>query len=261
MSLRMVDTSHVIALLGALVTMLLIAIIGFIDDVFIIRRVWRIIVPGIAALPLIAVETGTPTINLLGHDVYLGGIYTYLLVPLAVIACANFINILAGFNGLEAGTGAIACLSIFVASLILLHLEPDKYSIATPIIMIAMVGACIAFLFFNWYPARIFPGNIGTYVMGAAIASAVIIGDIEKVGIIALFPQMIEFLLKLKSGLTGENFGTLEKGRLVYKGEAVSLTHLIMKYVKVDERKLVFYLLALQAVFGILAVSSIFWYR
>lgn len=261
LSLKFVNKMSVITLLAGLVTILLITIIGFLDDIFIVRRIWRIILPAIAALPLIIVNPGSPKINFLNHEVYLGSFYTYLLIPLGVIACANLINILAGFNGLEVGSGAIACSSIFIASLILIKLEPGKYSVTTPIIMLAMVGACLAFLIFNWYPAKIFPGNVGTYIIGASLASAVIIGDMEKVGIIALMPQIVEFLLKIRSNFKTENFGILVNGSLIYRGKVSSLTHLLMKYAKVDERRLVLYILGIQAIFGMVAIWSVFWYR
>ncbi len=261
LSLRFVDKSSVITLLAGLVTILLITIIGFLDDIFIVRRIWRIILPGIAALPLIVVDTGIPKINFLNIPIDLGNFYIYILIPLGVIACANFINILAGFNGLEASSGAIACGSIFIASLVLIKLEPAKYSLTAPIIMLAMMGACLAFLIFNWYPAKIFPGNVGTYVIGASIAVAVIIGDMEKVGIIALSPQIIEFLLKIKGGFNTDNFGTLMDGKLIYKGKISSLAHIVMKYRRVSERELVLYLLGIQAIFGLVSVWSVFWYR
>jgi len=261
LSLKFIDKTSVVSLLAALVTTLMVSIIGFLDDIFIVRRIWRLILPGIAALPLVIIESGSPKIHLLGSDIILGDFYRYLLIPLGVIACANLINILAGFNGLEAGSGGIACVSVFIASAILMKLEPQKYTLSTPLLMLAMTGACVAFLIFNWCPAKIFPGNIGTYVIGAAIASAVIIGDMEKVGMIALTPQIIEFLLKLRGRLKVGNFGVLINGSLGHSGKVSSLTHLFMKYTKVNEKGLVLYLLGFQALAGIIAVWSVFWYR
>lgn len=261
LSLKFVERGSVINLLAGLVTILLITIIGFTDDILIVRRIWRIILPGIAALPLIVVDTGVPTLHFMNYAIDLGRLYTYLLIPLGVIACANLINILAGFNGLEAGCGAVICTALFAASTILMTLEPGKYSVTTPIIALAMLGACLAFLLFNWYPAKIFPGNVGTYAIGAAIASAVIMGNMEKIGVIALTPQIIEFFLKIRGGFRTGNFGILVNGSLTYKGKVTSLAHLFMKYIRVNEKRLVLYLLALQALFGGLAVWSIFWYR
>ncbi len=258
-ALKLIRLEHAIHLLAALNTVLIIAFIGIADDLFKVRDLWKFLLPGVAALPLMVITAGVSQVNLIFSVVDFGIYYSLILVPIGVIACSNLLNMLAGFNGLEAGTGAVACLSIFSASFILFKLYPDSFSPAAPLIMVSMAAACLAFLFFNWYPAKIFPENIGTYGIAAAIASAVVIGNIEKIGIIALMPQITEFFLKARSKFQAENFGRLVGDRLYWDGKVYSLTHILMKYLRPTEKQLVSYLILLQAVFGVLAVSSIWW--
>jgi len=47
------------------------------------------------------------------------------------------------------------------------------------IILMAALGALIATLYYNWYPAKILVGDVGTLSIGAVIACAVIIGNYE----------------------------------------------------------------------------------
>ncbi len=47
-----------------------------------------------------------------------------------------------------------------------------------------MVGALLAFLWFNWYPAKVFPGDTLTYSVGALVACIAILGDMEKIAVI-----------------------------------------------------------------------------
>ncbi len=258
-ALKLIRLEEAVPLLAALNTVLIIAFIGLVDDLFKVKEIWRVILPGIAALPLMVITAGVSDVHLIFMQVNFGIYYSLILVPLGVIACSNLLNMLAGFNGLEAGTGAVACLSIFSASMILLVLYPENFTIAAPLITLAMAAACIAFLFFNWYPARIFPENIGTYAIAAAIVSAAIIGNIERIAVITLMPQIIEFFLKARSKFRAENFGKRVGNRLHYDGKIYSLTHLLMKYLHPTERGLVTYLILLQAFFGVLAVSSIWW--
>lgn len=258
-ALKLIRLEHAIHLLAALNTVLIISFIGIVDDLFKVRDLWKFLLPGVAALPLMVITAGVSQVNLMFTMVDFGIYYSLILVPIGVIACSNLLNMLAGFNGLEAGTGAVTCLSIFSASFILFRLYPDTFSLAAPIITISMAAACLAFLFFNWYPAKIFPENIGTYGMAAAIASAVIIGNIERIGVIALMPQIAEFFLKARSKFRAENFGRLVGNRLYWDGKVYSLTHILMKYLHPTEKQLVSYLILLQAVFGVLAVSSIWW--
>lgn len=258
-ALKLIMLEDAIPLLAALNTVLIISFIGLMDDLFKVREIWRVLLPAVAALPLMVITAGMTDLHVIFFHINFGIYYSLILVPLGVVACSNLLNMLAGFNGLEAGTGAVACLSIFTASFMLSRMYPDNFNIVTPLLMLAMAAACIAFLFFNWYPAKIFPENIGTYAIAAAIASAVIIGNIERVGVIALMPQIIEFFLKARSKFRAENFGTLVKNRLHYTGKIYSLTHLLMKYLGPTEKQLVGYLILIQVFFGALAVSSIFW--
>ncbi|MEM3399486.1 MAG: hypothetical protein QXP42_01515 [Candidatus Micrarchaeia archaeon] len=259
-------------ILAAISSITIIAIIGFVDDVLDVSDIYRVLTPLMAALPLIVVKAGTSTMNIpffgnVNFDLgarFIPGIgyvdinlYILLLIPIGVVACSNLINLLAGFNGLEAGTGAIACLSILTATVILHARGIDNTE--SSFIMASMFAACLAFLIFNWYPAKVFPGNTATYAIGASIVCAVVLGNIEKIGVIALAPQIAEFLLKARSRFRAENFGKNINGRLHYDGEIYSLTHLIMRYLRPTEQQLVLILMLLQLVCGAIAVSTLFW--
>ena len=263
-----VNTVHMLA---AICSITLIAVMGLLDDILDIPDRYRVVLPLFAAIPLMVTKAGTSTMELIFFTVnfdlgvltlpFIGpfdlNLYSLLLIPLGVIACSNLVNLLAGFNGLEIGAGAIISFSLFLASVLLgfmgLHTAEASF------LMIAMFGACLAFLLFNWYPARIFPGNVATYMIGASVVAAVVVGNMERVGVIALTPQIIEFALKLRSGFSAENFGRVGKGgRLHYNGKIYSITHLVMKVFRPTERQLVAILLLFQALFGAIAVWSIY---
>ncbi len=259
------------SMLAAISTIILISFLGFIDDILKIRDLYRVVLPAFAALPLMATKAGHATmlIPFLGEINFDLGVivipllgpasanlYLLLLIPLGVVACSNLVNLLAGFNGLEAGVGIIVFTSLLAAALLL---PTTPGTIVASYILLAMLGACFAFLLFNWFPAKIFPGNLTTYALGATIVAVVVISNMERVGVIALTPQIIEFLLKARTLFQAENFGELERGRLHYKKTVSSLTHLFMRLLKPTEQQLVLILLAIQAVFGIIAVSSLYW--
>jgi UDP-N-acetylglucosamine--dolichyl-phosphate N-acetylglucosaminephosphotransferase len=227
-----------------------------------------VLLPLFAALPLMVVKAGTTTIgvpffgemnfNLGAMSLPFVGpveanLYILLLIPMGVIASSNLINLLAGFNGLEAGIGVIVSATLVIALLI------TGSSSAALFLAVAMGGACLGFLLYNWYPAKIFPGNITTYAIGATVAAAVIIGNMEKIGVIALSPQIVEFFLKARTHFQAENFGKIGRdGRLSYDGKISSLTHLVMRYTHPTEQELVIYLLLLQAAAGAAAIASIY---
>ncbi|VVC03052.1 Phospho-N-acetylmuramoyl-pentapeptide-transferase [Candidatus Burarchaeum australiense] len=271
LSLQLSSQINAVLMLAAINTVVLIAFLGLVDDIMNLRDRYRVILPIFAALPLMVVKAGTSTIGVpffgevnfnLG-TIYLpflgpfeANLYILLLIPLGVVASSNLINLLGGFNGLEVGIGAIVSATLAIAVLLMGFpaASPEALFLAT-----AMFGACAGFLIYNWYPAKIFPGNITTYALGATVAAAVIIGNMERIGVIVLSPQIIEFFLKARSGFQAENFGKVGKdGRLSYDGPIHSLTHLTMKLFRPTEQQLVLYHIALQAIAGNAELGSIY---
>lgn len=82
-----------------------------------------------------------------------------------IMGMMNAINWLDGLDGLAAGVGAIAC-TVFA-----LHgfLNLNQTTIAA--FPLALAGALIGFLFFNFAPARIFLGSAGVYILSYNIAT------------------------------------------------------------------------------------------
>jgi UDP-N-acetylglucosamine--dolichyl-phosphate N-acetylglucosaminephosphotransferase len=253
-SLIIYSYSNIAGILAALLTATLISMIGIVEDFLPIRQIYRTLLPAIAALPLMAVTAGATQMSLpFFGTVEFGIIYTLILIPIGVMAASNLVNLLAGFNGLEAGVGLIVGTALFAVAYTTGNTE-------AAFIAMALAASCAAFLVFNFYPAKIFPGNAATYMIGAVIAAIAIIGNMERVAVIALAPQIIEFFLKARGWFKAENFGKLGPGgRLSYSGQTQSLTHLLMKTFRPTEKQLVLMLLAIQVCFAGLAIYSMAW--
>jgi UDP-N-acetylglucosamine--dolichyl-phosphate N-acetylglucosaminephosphotransferase len=152
-------------------------------------------------------------------------------VPLAVVFASNAYNMLVGINGLETGMGVVAFgfLAIYAA----LNMRPEAAILAS-----AAFSACLAFLVYNWYPARILPGDSLTYLLGAIFVAVAVVGNIEKFAALCFLPWILEFLLKARSRFRARSLGTLQKDgtlKAPYK-KIYSLTHLMMRF-KMSERK------------------------
>jgi len=96
---------------------------------------------------------------------------------------------------------------------------------------------------------------VGTLSIGAIIAVAVIMGNLEIAGLILLTPYIIDFLIKAKNHFP-YSFGTFRDGKL-YCPESgpVGLCQLIMKlFGGISERNLVLVLMSVEAVFGVAAI-------
>jgi UDP-GlcNAc:undecaprenyl-phosphate GlcNAc-1-phosphate transferase len=89
---------------------------------------------------------------------------TYPLTVLWVVGMMNTVNFLDGLDGLAAGVGAIAAALFAVHSANLGQGQIALYSLA-------LAGACLGFLLFNFHPARVFLGSAGAMTLGYALAT------------------------------------------------------------------------------------------
>ncbi len=163
-----------------LIVILLTGIIGMVDDLIMLSSLEKLVLLWIAGLPIMWI---TPA-NV--------GIIYMLSIPVAVSIAANLTNMLAGLNGIETGLGVIAFTSLTLSCIIM-----NKYDVA--IISFSMLGALIAFLFYNRYPSNVFPGDVGTLIIGACIVIVAFTGRVKIIALIVLIPNIIDGFLKFRS--------------------------------------------------------------
>jgi UDP-N-acetylglucosamine--dolichyl-phosphate N-acetylglucosaminephosphotransferase len=247
---EVVQLDSLTQILAVMTTVLIIAVIGIFDDLVSMRQSVKAILPIFASFPLVVIAAGHPYITLpfLG-SLYLPFIYPLILIPLAITIFSNLTNMLAGFNGLEAGMGIVACSTL---SIVAWH-----YGRADAlIILLSMCGALLGFLYYNKYPARILPGDVGTLSIGAVIASAAIIGNFETAAVIVMIPFIIDFGIKAKNKFPKEVSSTkISNGKLSCP-KVLGLPSLIMSvFGGIKETNLVAMLLGLELICGLVALS------
>ena len=238
-----------ISILVALSTILIVVLIGIFDDLVSMPQQIKAFMPLFAALPLIVIKEGSTFMKFpFFGNINFGLLYTLVIIPLEVTIAANAVNMLAGFNGLEVGMGIIAVGSLAIIAYLL-------GKITVLVILLATLGALLATLYYNWYPAKILVGDVGTLSIGAIIAAAVIMGNFEIAGAILLIPYIIDFLIKAKNHFP-YSFGEYKDGKLYCpEGGPVGLGQLIMKVCGgISERNLVLVLMGIEAVFGVVAI-------
>ncbi|MHA2226039.1 MAG: hypothetical protein ACXAC8_12585 [Candidatus Hodarchaeales archaeon] len=182
-------------LLAGLLSVVIAGLIGFLDDVFKIRWRDKILLGFLPAIPLMALKVGKSTVDLwiLGNvDFNIGfiNLYSIVIIPLAINFAFNSFNMLAGFNGLEAGNGVI---SLFIILLVALLVDNPIVSL----FVASLIGGFLVLLKFNWFPAKTLIGDTGTLTLGTGIIVALIIGNMERLAIGLYGLHFINFLLFL----------------------------------------------------------------
>ncbi len=141
----------------------LVAIVGFVDDRKALSARVRLAVHGIAALWALLWLDGLPALGA-GEQSAWGLALEYSLGVLGIVWTLNLFNFMDGIDGIAASEAAfVSCAG---ALLVLL----TGGSIATPAIALVLAAACLGFLRWNWPPARIFMGDVGSGYLGYVIA-------------------------------------------------------------------------------------------
>lgn len=172
----------------------------------------------------------------------------YLYIPfvmIVLISSVNTVNLTDGLDGLAAGVTFIATLALGLISIML-----SNFNLL--IACGALAGACLGFLVFNRYPAKVFMGDTGSMALGGAIAAIAALNRSEIVLIIIGGVYVLEALSVI---IQVASFKTT--GKRIF---LMSPLHHHYELKGWKERKVVyfFYLLALGfALLGLLSFKNI----
>lgn len=118
------------------------------------------------------------------------------LTVLVLLGTSNGVNLTDGLDGLAAGATVFTS-----AAFVLLALLSGKAG--TAIVLAAVVGGCLGFLFYNRHPAKVFMGDTGSLALGGALGAAavvtrselllVIIGGLYVLETLSVIIQVISF--------------------------------------------------------------------
>ncbi len=110
----------------------------------------------------------------------------FLYIPFVIIVitgASNAVNFADGLDGLATGLMAIAVLAFAVIAYLMGRADTSAYlnifyipgAAELVIFAMALLGACLGFLWFNAKPAEIFMGDTGSQAMGAALGCMAVI--------------------------------------------------------------------------------------
>jgi len=188
-------------MLAALLSIVFMLFLGFVDDVLDLRWRFKLILPTMASFPLLIVyyvscnrtEVVVPLIlrPFLGLDTVNLGIFYYIYMGMLAVFCTNAINILAGINGLEVGQSIVIAISIMVFNICHVTGENHRFSLY---FLCPYVATSLPLLWYNWYPSQIFPGDTFCYFSGMTLAVVAILGHFSKTLLLFFIPQVTNFL-------------------------------------------------------------------
>jgi len=129
--------------------------VGLLDDLFNLRA-WIKLAGQIAAAGLACVG-GVRVLSIGGTPT--NAWWSIPLTILWLLACMNAFNLVDGLDGLAAGVGLFATLTVFAAAMM-------QHNMVLAVATFPLAGALLAFLCYNFNPATIFLGDSGSLLIG-----------------------------------------------------------------------------------------------
>ncbi len=123
-----------------------------------------------------------------------------------MVGCVNAVNITDGVDGL-CGTVTIPVMVFFAAAAIL----TDRMDLA--LLPASLVGGLIAYLFYNWHPAKVFMGDTGSLFLGGVVCALAFALDMPLILILVGFVYFVETL----SVILQVGYFKLTHGKRIFK--------------------------------------------
>ncbi len=234
-------------LLGVIAGGTLIFIVGVIDDIRGMPAKVKLISQIVCAIILFQFSVRISFIgNPFGDGFFFFPWWLSLIVTIIwIVGITNTVNLIDGLDGLAAGIAFIASISISYTAYLT---DRPEIALAT----LAIAGASLGFLPYNFNPAKIFMGDSGSLFLGFMLAGISVMGPMKGATVIATVVPM--FVLALPIFDTAfAIIRRLVNGRPIMEADKGHLHHRIMA-VGLGQKRTVLTLYGISGIMGVAAI-------
>lgn len=242
-----VDTRAMENLTGILIAGVMMLILGMVDDKISIPAKVKFLCQILIAIVLIKFKVAITFLNIPGMGmVFLPLWLTWTLTIFWIVGLTNAINLLDGLDGLLSGVSTIFAFLFFIVAIM-------KGQFLVALLMMALGGASLGFLRYNFNPARIFMGDTGSLFLGLMYSSLSIMGALKVTTtaavLVPLFimglPVLDTSLAIIRRFLSGKPIFSPDKEHVHHKLLASGLSH----------RQAVYYIYIISGALGVIGLS------
>lgn len=221
-----VNPLQILALIPLVIT-------GILDDKYSIKALYRIIVQALTGIMLLIFFGITSTLF-------------FLVFLLLYISLINLFNFMDGIDGLLGGCALCILITVGIVNNL-------------PLPIWALIGGLIAFMHYNWSPARLFMGDVGSTFLGA-IFGVLCIHEAKTSGnfslIMTAFPILADSSICLfRRMLAGDKLSTPHRQHLYQRLCIAGLSHKLVSSIYITATVVLCILYAVNSMHGLIAAS------
>ncbi len=229
----------------------LVLALGIADDVRGVRPLPKLALQTLAALIALHGGYGFGAVtNPFSGDALSLAPFGALLTVVWIVGITNAFNLIDGLDGLAAGTGLIASVTLFLVALA--EGRPDAAVMAA-----TLAGVLTGFLRFNFSPASIFLGDAGSLLLGYLL-SVLSIQSLQKgpTAVVILVPVLTLGLPILEAAVTIARRALVAGIASVFQADQAHIHHRLLD-LGMTQRRAVLVLYGVCAAFGALAFAAV----
>lgn len=156
-----IPTTNLIGFYAGVITLV---IMGFLDDFRELGHRWKFMVQILASIFMIYL--GNTVVRSFGDFLSFGpfnlGSFAIPITVVCTVGVINAVNMIDGLDGLAGGVSLIGFVSFGILAYI-------NNQVELMLLSIALSGAVIGFLIYNWHPSKLFMGDLGSFTLGFSL--------------------------------------------------------------------------------------------
>lgn len=233
---------------GILLGSTLMFLLGLIDDIYTLNAKFKLFIQiAIVTLVYLLGVKITTIINPFGGTIQLGH-FSYIITLLWIVGISNAVNFIDGVDGLAGSV--ITVNSITLAIIAVAMVPPNPIS---ALIGFILAGSTLAFLTYNFNPAKIFMGDSGALFAGFLLATLSITGVMKAAALAIILPFVV--LAVPIMDITYSSLRRISKGKSPFVADAEHIHHKLLN-AGFSQKKTVAILTSIAIVAG--AIASYF---
>ncbi|MBI1796166.1 MAG: undecaprenyl/decaprenyl-phosphate alpha-N-acetylglucosaminyl 1-phosphate transferase [Candidatus Eisenbacteria bacterium] len=220
--------------------------LGVVDDLRGVPPWAKLVIQACAGLVLSMFGFGVPLITNPFGGAIASGPFNVALTVAWVVIVINAINLIDGLDGLASGAVLIASMALWWVS----RTHGDFYVM---FIGALLAGATLGFLRYNFPPARVFMGDVGSHFLGLTLAAASLLENRKETAAVTLLFPLVAMGLPIADSLLAF-VRRAAHGKPVFRADSEHIHHRLLR-LGMSPRGALFVLWYLCAYMGVMAVA------